>query len=108
SSAPQCEHAEIVKNYLNALPSNLFTRNLRRNYDEAFCFASMTYSGAQRHREIRILRQIAAQPQPFYSASPNGNTPRLYTGASIPNLKREVRKIFTKDWPTADLKSSQL
>ena len=68
----------------------------------------MEYSGPQRQREIRILRQIAAQPQPFYSASPNGNTPRLYTGASIPNLKREVRKIFTKDWPTADLKSSQL
>ena len=57
---------------------------------------------------MRLLRRISLQPQPFYSASSNGNTARLFTKAHIPDLKREVRKILMEGCLEADLRSSQL
>jgi hypothetical protein len=104
----QCGHAKFIQRYLNSLDSNLFTKTCKQNYRAAFDYAVYEYSGAQLHREHRILRHIAAQPQPFYSASPQGNTVRLFTSVSIPDLKRDVRQVFTRGWLDGDLRCSQL
>lgn len=105
---PQCEHATFIQKYLHALPLQLFTRNNKRNYSSALKYVSETLSGAYQQREVRILKQIESQPQPFYSATEQGNTVRLYASENIPNLERNVRKVFTKDWLHGDLRCSQL
>jgi len=105
---PDCPHAEFIQRYLNGLARNQFTKIIKSNYQNAFSFAVESLQGAKRQREIRILRRILLQPQPFYSASSNGNTARLFTNGHIPDLKREVRKALSEGWHEADLRSSQL
>jgi hypothetical protein len=105
---PDCPHAEFIQRYLNELARNQFTKIIKSNYRNAFSFAVETLRDEKLQRELRLLRRVWLQPQPFYSASSNGNTARLFTNGHIPDLKREVRKILTKDWFEADLRSSQL
>jgi hypothetical protein len=105
---PDCTHAEFIQRYLNQLPRNRFTKIINKNYQKAFSFAVQSLQGEKLQRELRILRRILLQPQPFYSASSNGNTARLFTKGHIPDLKREVRKVLTHEWQDADLRCSQL
>jgi hypothetical protein len=105
---PDCPHAEFIQRYLNQLPRNRFTKIINKNYQKAFSFAVRSLQGEKHQREIRILRRISLQPQPFYSASSNGNTARLFTKGHIPDLKREVRQVLTAGWFEADLRASQL
>jgi len=71
-------------------------------------FTLEQFHGKQRERELRILRYIECQPQPFYGASSKENTVRLFSYAHIPQLRREVRKVFTRGWIDADLRCAQL
>ncbi len=107
-AVPDCPHAEFIQRYLNRLPRNRFTKIINKNYHKAFSFAVKSLQHEKLQREIRILRRILLQPQPFYSASSNGNTARLFTKGHIPDLKREVRKVLTHEWQDADLRCSQL
>jgi hypothetical protein len=107
-AVPDCTHAEFIQRYLNRLPRNRFTKIINKNYHKAFSFAVQSLEGEKLQRELRILRRISLQPQPFYSASSNGNTARLFTNGHIPDLKREVRKVLTEGWLEGDLRSSQL
>jgi hypothetical protein len=83
-------------------------RRIFTHLRNAFSFAVEFLQEQKLQREIRILRRILLQPQPIYSASRNGNTARLFTAGHIPDLKGEVRKVLTKGWHEADLRSSQL
>jgi hypothetical protein len=105
---PDCSQAEFIQRYLNRLPRNRFTKIINKNYRNAFSFAVESLRDDKLLREVRILRRILLQPQPFYSASRSGNTARLFTNGHILDLKREVRKVLTEDWLEADLRSSQL
>jgi hypothetical protein len=58
--------------------------------------------------QLRLLRCIESQPQPFYSPSSEGNTIRLFTASSIPNLQMDVRRALTADWVDLELRCSQL
>ncbi len=100
--------ALFIQKYLNSLHRNLFTQNLRRNYQQALAFTIERFHGKQRQRELRILRHIECQPQPFYGATAKENTVRLFSYGHIPQLRSEVRKVFTKGWIEADLRCAQL
>jgi hypothetical protein len=104
----ECAEARFIQKYLNNLPPHLFSRNVEKNYRCAVQYAFKELKGAELHRELRILKQIESQPQPFYSATSNGNSVRLFANESIPNLRSDVRKVFTQDWFEADLRCSQL
>jgi hypothetical protein len=105
---PECPHAISIQQYLNNLPLQLFTAKCKANYLAALKCASETLLPEYRQREFRILKYIDSQPKPFYSASANRNSVRLFSSESIPNLERHVRKAFTKGWLDGDLKCSQL
>ena len=100
--------ALFIQRYLNSLHPNLFSKNLKNNHRRTLQFVVETFKGAERQRELRILRHIECQPQPFYGATPKENTVRLFSYAHIPQLRREVRKVFTKGWIEADLRCAQL
>jgi hypothetical protein len=100
--------ALFIQKYLNSLHPNLFSKNLKNNHRRALQFVVETFNGAERERELRILRHIECQPQPFYGATPKENTVRLFSYAHIPQLRREVRKVFTQGWIEADLRCAQL
>lgn len=108
SRAAYGSEALFIQKYLNSLPPNLFSTNLRNNHRRTLQFVVEGFKGADRQRELRILRHIECQPQPFYGATPKENTVRLFSYAHIPQFRREVRKVFTKGWIEADLKCAQL
>jgi hypothetical protein len=103
-----CDEAEFIRSYLNNLPPHLFTKCVRNNYSAARLAALKLRNSAVMAEQLRLLRCIEAQPQPFYGPSSEGNTIRLFTGSSIPNLQRDVRKSLTADWVDVDLRCSQL
>jgi len=100
--------ALFIQKYLNSLPRNLFFTNFVSNHQRALRFVIENFRGKERQRELRILRRITCQLQPFYGASSKENTVRLFSSAHIPQLKRAVRKVYTGDWSEADLKCAQL
>src|SRR6266478_414047 len=61
----QCEDARFIQKYLNNLPPHLFSRNVENNYRAAVQYAFETLRGPQLHQQLRILKQIESQPQPF-------------------------------------------
>ena len=103
-----CHEAESIRTYLNSLPPNLFTQCVARNYAAAQRAALNLKDEAVRNEQLQLLRCIAAQPQPFYSPSSQGNTVRLFTAQSMPNLQRDVRKELTRSWLDVDVRCSQL
>jgi hypothetical protein len=100
--------ALFIQQYLNSLPRNLFFKNFKRNYRKTLEFVTEKFEGTERQRELRILRHVECQPQPFYGATPKENTVRLFSYAHIAQLRREVRKVFTQGWIEADLRCAQL
>ena len=106
-----------IGHYLNNLPINRFSK-VKEHLPEAMEFAQQmpgsTKHGKDNTEEVRrhnlnILTAIADQPQPFYQPSHAGKTVRLFTlNQSLLALSKDVRKILTKDWHEADLRSSQL
>lgn len=103
-----CRQAEFIQNYLNHIPCNGFTKIVATNYRATYQHALNSLDERQVQRELRLLTQIRLQPQPFYSASAKGNTSRLFTGGTIPNLSKEIRQFLTQGWRDADLRASQL
>jgi hypothetical protein len=103
-----CFEAEFIRNYLNNLPPHLFTKCVGRYYSAAHLAALRLQNPAVMVEQLRLLRCIQSQPQPFYEPSSEGNTIRLFTGCGIPNLQRDVRKALTADWVDVDLRCSQL
>jgi len=103
-----CEHAEFIRTYMNTLPANLFTTKVQENFRSALKATFNLPDSPVRDAQLRILRHINSQPQPFYFPSEKGHTVRLSTSEGIPNLKSNVRRALTKGWEEADLRCSQL
>ena len=103
-----CDHAKDIQDYLNNLNPHLFTRAIKRNFDDALGAASYLGDSTVREEQDRLLRSIETQPQPFYSATRAGNTVRLFSTDGMPNLQGGVRRALSQGWLEADLKCSQL
>ena len=86
-----CADAQDIQNYLNELNPHLFLRALEQNLQSTLDVAmdlptpnkEMEYV---RQEQLRILGGIESQPIPFYTASENANTVRLFTRQSIANI----------------------
>jgi hypothetical protein len=102
-----CKEAETIRSYMNNLSSNLFTKALRQNFHCALKASFNLPETPVKDAQLRILRHISGQPQPFYFPSAEGHTVRLSTSEAIPNLKSNVRRALTRGWEEADLRSSQ-
>jgi hypothetical protein len=100
--------AQMIQQYMNEREPNLFTEIVKKNYDAALEVAKSLPNERSREAQLRMLRRIFDQRQPFYSPSFDGNTVRLFASDHIPNLQGDVRRALTKGWPEADLKSAQL
>ena len=93
----------LLLDYLNALPPHRFTAALK-HLPEAM-EAAATLSDAE--NQLNLLTSIRDYAQPFYV--PVDKTTRVYSlRESVLRLHRDLRKIMTQDWITADLKSAQL
>jgi len=100
-----CEPAKEIASYLNSLPTNNFTK-LLENFEEARKEANRL-EGHAKFQQLLILDTIMEAPKPF--VKPSERTDRLFgRGANLANLKKDVRKVLTKGWYEADLKSAQL
>jgi hypothetical protein len=102
-----CKEAEAIRIYMNSLSSNLFTKALGQNFHGALKASFHLPNSLVKQAQLRILRHISGQAQPFYFPSEKGHTVRLMTSEAIPNLKSNVRRALTKGWEEADLRSSQ-
>jgi hypothetical protein len=102
-----CEHAAVIRSYLNSLNSHLFTKKVKENFRSALKATFNLPDGPVKDAQLRILAHINGQPQPFYFPSGQGHTVRLGTSEAIPNLKSTVRRALTIGWEEADLRSSQ-
>lgn len=90
-------------NYLNNLPQTRFTSALKHIPEALAAAENLT----DRDNQINLLLGIRDNVQPFYQ--PASKTTRVYTSnESILRLHRDLRKIMTQDWITADLRSAQL
>jgi hypothetical protein len=109
ASEAGCQEAREILDYLNNLTPHLFYRAYRKNHEAAEHKARQLPKAKARRQQLEILKHIAAQPQPFYQPSKNGNTDRVFgTTGTLPLLAREVRRAWTKGWHKADLRSAQL
>ena len=100
--------ARLIQRYMNTQTSYLFTGVVTKNYDAALEVAKKLPNERSRRAQLRMLRRIWDQQQPFYYPSFAGNTVRLFASEHIPNLQGDVRRALTREWPEADLKSAQL
>jgi hypothetical protein len=101
--------AKEVIDYMNNSDPRPFKAIVRTNYAAAVA-AAKQLPPDKRERELLILEAIRKDSKPHYGPSRSKRTPRIWAQGrnSIPQLKREIRKILTKGWFEADLKSAQL
>jgi hypothetical protein len=101
--------AKEVIEYMNNSDARPFTAIVRKNYAAAVA-AARKLSSKQWKRELPILEAIKKDPKPNYGPSRSKKTPRIWARGrnSIPQLKRKIRKLLTRGWYEADLKSAQL
>ena len=98
----------LLLHHLNTLSSNGFERIVRKNINTAIRKAN-EFDPITRRNQLNILYAIVEQPQPFYKLSQKRITPRVFpSNTSIPILKKEIRKVLTKEWDEFDLKNCHL
>ena len=107
--------------YLNDLPSNIFTSKVKENKTHVSKVLANLKSNETnpklkeakdatlRQIETKILFSIYENPKPYYKPSIAGRTVRIFShGESILLLCRKLRKAICKGWYEYDLVSSQL
>jgi len=101
--------AKEVIDYMHSRDLRLFTAIVRKNYAAAVA-AAKKLSPKQWKRELPILEAINKDPKPYYAPSQSKKTPRIWARGrnSIPQLEKKIRKVLTRGWFEADLKSAQL
>lgn len=101
--------AKEVIEYMNNSDARPFTAIVRKNYAAAVA-AARKLSCQECKRELPILEAIKKDPKPNYGPSRSKKTPRIWARGrnSIPQLKKGIRKVLTRGWYEADLKSAQL
>jgi len=98
--------ARYMANYLNKLPTNKFTA-LADNFVAAEQELNNIKNPSAKRIQKLILETIKERPIPVYV--PTKKSDRLFTrGASMQNLKKNVRKALTQGWFEFDLSSAQL
>lgn len=98
--------ARYMAQYLNNLPTNKFTA-LASNFEAAESEVEKIQNPHAKRVQKLILQTIKERPIPVYV--PTKNSDRLFTmGASMQNLKKNVRKALTQGWVEFDLSSAQL
>jgi hypothetical protein len=104
---PYSKEGQEIKDYMNGLSVNLFTKIVEKNFAAAQMEADAIADSKVRKIQLIYLHRIFDQPQPFYAAS--ANTDRIFgLGGSIPSLQKDVRRALTSGWDEADLKNAQL
>jgi len=105
-SAP--EASRIMVAYMNALPSNRFSKAVSAHWEEA---AALAATLGEMHtpagRQSAILTQLLTNPKPIYKTVERSARIFSATDASIANLKRCVRDVLCQDWLKCDLASAQ-
>jgi len=97
------EEITLLK-YMNNHPKRLFEKT-KTNLLDASAEAINLEKDSQ--RQLNLLNNILVQSQPFYK--PARRSVRIFpSGGNILCLKKELRKILTRDWMEMDLKSAQL
>lgn len=101
--------AKEVIEYMNNSDARPFTAIVRKNYAAAVA-AAKALPPNERQRELLILEDVRKDPKPYYGPSRSKKTPRIWARGrnSIPHFKRQIRKVLTRGWFEADLKSAQL
>lgn len=100
------EVSERLRNYLNQLPTNTFTKRLNSCLD-AMIAATELLDDDSREKTLKSLAAIQINPKPLYQQT--RKTVRLYAiGGHYQLLKREIRNIAFSDCLKLDLTYSQL
>jgi hypothetical protein len=95
--------------YMNNLPTNCFSKIIEANFDETLIAASKLQDPLSQRVQVEILLTIKDELRPLYKPSIKGNTVRIFPfNASIPMLRRDLRKKLCKGWYEFDLANSQL
>lgn len=115
------EEAIPLLEYLNELPSNLFSAKLKENYQHLLdtfhkLESSETNPNLKPYKdallkgiESKIIIHMFENPKPYYKPSVAGRTVRIFThGESMLLLHKSLRKAICKGWHEYDLVSSQL
>ncbi len=98
-----CAETKLLLNYLNALPPHRFTIALKHLPEAREAASRLKDADSQ----LNLLKAIGDYAQPMYK--PADKTTRVFTlRESVLRLHRDLRKIMTRDWVTADLRSAQL
>jgi hypothetical protein len=98
-----CQETVDLCNYLNNKHLNRYS-TMWKHMEDADALAATLHDSAN---QLNILKSIKVQPQPMYGTVPR-STRAFATNESVLRLHRDLRKILTQDWITADLRSAQL
>ncbi len=90
------------------VPESVFARQVTKCFELASDQVDCIKDPSVRRSQEAILRRIDIDPVPRYSHSLQGRTHRVFANGHIPNLKRDIRMVFTEPWPEADLSCAQL
>lgn len=90
------------------VPESVFARQVNQCLGLAAAKIESIKDPDLRRSQEAILRRIDIDPVPRYSCSLRERTHRVFANGHIPNLKRDIRTIFTSNWPEADLSCAQL
>lgn len=115
------EEALPLLEYLNNLPSNLFSAKLKENEDILISTLQSLESSETdpklkpykdallRGIEARVIIAMRENPKPYYKPSSAGRTVRIFPhNLSLLLLHKSLRKVACKGWHEYDLVSSQL
>lgn len=102
--------AKMLMDYLNNLPINKFSAAINRNINDAYAKAArLPMKEETMYHQIALLRSIEDHAQPLYHPSEEQRTVRIFTyNESMLLLKKEIRKVLTRDWFEFDLQSAHL
>jgi hypothetical protein len=107
-SIPAHPVSQKVLDTMQRVPELVFARHVGRCFARAAAEVENIKDSAVRRSQEAILRRIDIDPKPRYSHSLKDRTHRVFDNGHIPNLKRDIRKVFTAEWPEADLSCAQL
>jgi hypothetical protein len=100
--------SEKVIETMARVPESVFARRVADCFDQAAAQVKGIRDQSVRRSQEAVLRRIDVDPKPRYSHSLRERTHRVFANGHIPNLKRDIRTIFTAPWPEADLSCAQL
>jgi hypothetical protein len=98
-----CQETVDLCNYLNNKHLNRYS-TMWKHVKAAKAKAKTLHDA---NNQLNIIKSIQLQPQPIYATVPR-STRAFATNESVLRLHRDLRKILTQDWITADLRSAQL